>query len=79
MTAPRAIADLVEGFVTDAWPANASEPANLHKLVMAAAEKPLIEAVLLRTGGNQSRAALALGINRNTLRKLIRQYGIQGR
>ena len=40
-------------------------------------EKPLIEAVLNRTGGNQLKAAEILGINRNTLRKKITDLGIE--
>ncbi len=50
--------------------------AALYAVVIGAVEKPLIEAVLERCGGNQSRAALTLGINRNTLREKIRSHGI---
>jgi two-component system, NtrC family, nitrogen regulation response regulator GlnG len=39
-------------------------------------ERPLIEAMLARHGGNQLRAARALGINRNTLRKRLDTLGI---
>ncbi len=49
----------------------------LHELFMASAEKPLIEEVLHRAGHNQSRAAEWLGINRNTLRKKMQQYGLE--
>ena len=44
--------------------------------VMERVERPLIESVLLRTEGNQIRAAALLGINRNTLRKKIALLGI---
>ncbi|MGE4341204.1 MAG: helix-turn-helix domain-containing protein [Pigmentiphaga sp.] len=45
-------------------------------MVISAVERPMLEAVLQRTGGNQSRAAEMLGINRNTLRKKIEQHGV---
>ena len=44
---------------------------DLHRELMESVERPLIEAVLARTEGNQIRAAALLGINRNTLRKKI--------
>jgi two-component system, NtrC family, nitrogen regulation response regulator GlnG len=40
-------------------------------------ERPLIEAALARTDGNQIRAAALLGINRNTLRKKIVDLAIE--
>jgi len=40
-------------------------------------EKPLIEVVLHKVGGNQTVAAELLGLNRNTLRKKIKSYGIK--
>jgi two-component system nitrogen regulation response regulator GlnG len=43
----------------------------VYREVMERVERPLIESVLLRTEGNQIRAAALLGINRNTLRKKI--------
>ena len=53
-----------------------AEPRDLHARVLAMIEKPLFEAVLESTGGNQLKAADILGINRNTLRKKITDYGI---
>jgi Fis family transcriptional regulator len=46
-------------------------PWALHELIMNVAEKPLIEAVMQHAGGNQSKAAEWLGINRNTLRRKL--------
>jgi Fis family transcriptional regulator len=48
----------------------------LHALVLREVELPLLREVLTWYGGNQSRAAAALGINRATLRKKMQQYGL---
>lgn len=53
-------------------------PCNLYKLVLQEVEPPLLETVLRVTSGNQTRAAEILGINRSTLRKKLRQYGMDG-
>ncbi len=49
----------------------------IHPHFLAAFERPLLRHVLRRTGGNQLRAAELLGINRNTLRKKLRELGIK--
>lgn len=51
-------------------------PTDLYRMVLEQVEKPLFEHVLNYSGGNQSRAAEVLGINRGTLRKKIKQYGL---
>ena len=43
----------------------------IYHRIIERVERPLIEAALARTDGNQIRAAALLGINRNTLRKKI--------
>ncbi len=48
----------------------------MYDMVMDCVEKPLLEMVLEHVGGNQTRAAEMLGINRNTLRKKMQQHGI---
>ncbi|WP_019516773.1 nitrogen regulation protein NR(I) [Sphingomonas sp. Mn802worker] len=48
----------------------------LHARLVAAVERPMIEAMLRRHGGNQLRAARAIGLNRNTLRKRLDVLGI---
>jgi two-component system, NtrC family, nitrogen regulation response regulator GlnG len=50
--------------------------ANLHALMVGLVEKPLLRAVMRETRGNQVRAAQLLGINRNTLRKKLKEHGI---
>lgn len=52
------------------------ERCNLYETVLSEVEKSLIHIILRETGGNQLRAARALGINRNTLRAKIREYKI---
>jgi two-component system nitrogen regulation response regulator GlnG len=48
----------------------------IYERIIAEVERPLIEAMLARHGGNQLRAARAMGINRNTLRKRLDTLGI---
>jgi two-component system nitrogen regulation response regulator GlnG len=48
----------------------------LYDRIISEVERPLIEEMLARHGHNQLRAARALGINRNTLRKRLDQLGI---
>jgi Fis family transcriptional regulator, factor for inversion stimulation protein len=57
---------------------NGHAPGHLYDLVMREVEEPLFRAVLDYSAGNQSRAADILGINRGTLRKKLRVYGIAG-
>lgn len=52
-------------------------PAGLYDAVLREVERPLIDLSLAATRGNQIRAAQLLGLNRNTLRKKIRDLEIQ--
>jgi two-component system, NtrC family, nitrogen regulation response regulator GlnG len=49
----------------------------LHGRMMRDVERPLIAKVLAATRGNQLKAASLLGLNRNTLRKKIRELDIE--
>jgi two-component system nitrogen regulation response regulator GlnG len=51
-------------------------PNGLYSRILPELEIPLIELCLKATGGNQIKAAELLGLNRNTLRKKIREHNI---
>ncbi|MBX9815195.1 MAG: nitrogen regulation protein NR(I) [Proteobacteria bacterium SG_bin5] len=58
---------------------DALDDGSLYDRVIAEVERPLIAALLARHGGNQLRAARALGLNRNTLRKRLDALGLSAR
>lgn len=70
----RCVRRTLDGYFRDL---DGEKPAGMYDMVMSCVEKPLIEVVLHRVGGNQTQAAELLGLNRNTLRKKIRIYGIK--
>lgn len=49
---------------------------NVYDMVMAEVEAPMLEVVLKYTRHNQTKAAQVLGLNRGTLRKKLKQYGL---
>lgn len=49
---------------------------NLYQMFLQEVEEPMFRAVLNYTRGNQSKAAELLGINRGTLRKKLKMYGL---
>lgn len=50
---------------------------NLHSMLLREIERPLISITLRETNGNQIQAAHLLGMNRNTLRKKIKELRIR--
>ena len=56
---------------------NGVPPPGLYHRILKEIEVPLLTAALAATRGNQIRAADLLGLNRNTLRKKIRDLDIQ--
>jgi len=53
---------------------NGSKPSGIYNMVLQEIEIPLLKQILKYTNGNQSRAAILLGINRGTLRKKLKNY-----
>lgn len=49
---------------------------DLYELVLSEIEAPLLDCILKYTDNNQSRTAVILGLNRGTLRKKLKKYGL---
>jgi Fis family transcriptional regulator len=45
-------------------------------MVLAEVEAPLLEEIMHYTRNNQTKASQMLGLNRGTLRKKLKQYGL---
>jgi Fis family transcriptional regulator len=52
------------------------DPDGLYALVLGEVEPAMFATILDHTHGNQSRAASMLGLNRGTLRRKLREYGL---
>ena len=71
------LADLVEKKLTQfVQKIKSCEVKNLYSLLIKEFEKPLITLALKETKGNQIQAAQLLGVNRNTLRKKMKELKI---
>jgi Fis family transcriptional regulator len=53
---------------------NGEKTSGVYDMVISEVEKPLLEIVMRYVKSNQCKAAEILGINRNTLRKKLKQY-----
>jgi len=73
------LSEAVERFLSEYFMSFDQElpPSGLYTRVLRMIEFPLITAALAATRGNQIRTADLLGLNRNTLRKKIRDLGIK--
>jgi len=49
---------------------------DLYEFVLSEVEAPLLETVMQQTRSNQSKASAMLGLNRGTLRKKLKKYGM---
>lgn len=52
------------------------EVTNVHQMVLTEVEAPMLEAVMRYCRDNQTKASQVLGLNRGTLRKKLKQYGL---
>lgn len=73
------LAATVERHLRDYFAAHESSlpAAGLYDRVLQEIERPLLQITLAECRGNQLRAAELLGLNRNTLRKKIRELGLE--
>ena len=51
-------------------------PTDLYELILKEIEQPLLSVVLEKSRGNQTKCAQILGLNRGTLRKKLKIYGL---
>lgn len=51
-------------------------PTDLYELILKEVEQPLLSVVLEKSRGNQTKCAQILGLNRGTLRKKLKTYGL---
>ena len=68
----RMVVARVEAYVRD-LEGNKGLP--LHEMIVTAAERPLLKWAMDKCEGNQKKAAVLLGINRNTLHKKLVFHG----
>lgn len=69
----RAVNATLDQYFTDL---DGEAPQAVYDMVLACVEKPMLEYIMQRAQGNQTRAADILGINRNTLRKKLQDYNL---
>lgn len=55
---------------------NGQDVEDVYELVLSEVERPLLDMIMQYTRGNQTRAANMMGINRGTLRKKLKKYGM---
>ena len=71
----RCVRKALDGYFKDL---DGEKPSAVYNMVMDCVERPLLETILHYSQGNQTHAAEVLGINRNTLRKKMKDHGIKG-
>lgn len=78
MTGSSKLTDAVKESLNDYFTHLDGQPPHaIYDMVLGCVEKSMLEFILHKVGGNQSKAAEVLGLNRNTLRKKMAQYHLQ--
>ncbi len=73
----QSLRDYVEQAVTNYFQhLEGQEVTEVYDMVLSEVEAPLLEVVMKYCRHNQTKAALVLGLNRGTLRKKLKQYGL---
>ena len=65
------IRESLEGYFKDL---RGVEPTAMYEMILRVVERPLLDVVMTKAEGNQSKAAEWLGINRNTLRRKLLEH-----
>ncbi len=74
---PQLLRDAVKRAVTNFFAQmDGQEAEEVYEMVLCEVEAPLLDIIMQHTRGNQTRAANMLGINRGTLRKKLKKYGM---
>ncbi|MCG9695435.1 MULTISPECIES: DNA-binding transcriptional regulator Fis [Shewanella] len=74
---PQLLRDAVKRAVTNFFAQmDGQEAEEVYEMVLSEVEAPLLDIIMQHTRGNQTRAANMLGINRGTLRKKLKKYGM---
>jgi two-component system nitrogen regulation response regulator GlnG len=76
---PQSLSASVEQYLTQYFLSHGDKlpPPGVYDRIIQDVERPLISICLAATRGNQIRAAQLLGLNRNTLRKKIKDLGLE--
>ena len=73
----QSLRDCVERAVTNYFQhLDGQDVTDVYEMVLAEVEAPMLEVVMKFTRHNQTKAANILGLNRGTLRKKLKQYGL---
>lgn len=74
---PKALRDHVDEAVNNYFNSlDGQQVSEVYDMVLAEVEAPLLEVVMKHTRHNQTKASEVLGLNRGTLRKKLKQYGM---